>query len=248
MMKETGNTILVTGGSSGIGREYARRWHDAGNTVIVAARSQDGLKETAEGRENLHWLELDVADETTIDAFARILLDRFPELNVLVNNAGIMPFEDLTGERDLAEVEKVVAINLLGPIRLTNALIEHLKTRDNATIVNVSSGLAFVPLPKAPTYSATKAALHSYTLTLRKVLEGEVEVIEIVPPGVQTDLTPGQSTRDGYMPLDAFIDETMALLRQQPTPQEICVEQVKAFRDAEANGKTAELIDMLAQR
>ncbi len=247
-MKETGNTILITGGSSGIGREYARRWHDAGNTVIVAARSPDGLRETAEGRENLHWLELDVADEAQIGTFARTVVERFPELNVLVNNAGIMPFEDLSGERDLTDAEKVVAINLLGPIRLTDALIAHLKTREDAAIVNVSSGLAFVPLPKAPTYSATKAALHSYTMTLRKVLEGRVEVIEIVPPGVQTELTPGQSTRDGYMPLDDFIDESMALLRRQPTPQEICVEQVRAFRNAEAGGKTAELIDMLAQR
>ena len=247
-MKDTGNTILVTGGSSGIGREYAQRWHDAGNIVIVAARSEDGLRETAEGRENLHWLELDVADEASIDRFAETACERFAELNVLVNNAGIMPFEDISASRDLSDAEKVVAINLLGPIRLTNALIDHLKTKDDAAIVNVSSGLAFVPLPKAPTYSATKAALHSYTMTLRKVLEGEVEVIEIVPPGVQTDLTPGQASNDQYMPLDDFIDESFGLLQQTPMPREVCVEQVKAFRHAEENGKTAELIDMLAKR
>ncbi|MDG6078023.1 SDR family NAD(P)-dependent oxidoreductase [Erythrobacter litoralis] len=247
-MKNTGNTILVTGGSSGIGREYAKRWHDAGNTVIVAARSEDGLRETAEGRENLHWLELDVADEASIDQFAQTVRERFPDVNVLVNNAGIMPFENISGSRDLSDAEKVVAINLLGPIRLTNALIDHLKSKDDAAIVNVSSGLAFVPLPKAPTYSATKAALHSYTMTLRKVLEGKVEVIEIVPPGVQTDLTPGQANNDQYMPLDDFIDESFGLLQQTPTPREVCVEQVKAFRHAEENGKTAELIDMLADR
>ena len=247
-MKNTGNTILITGGSSGFGREYARRWHDAGNTVIVAARSEDGLRETAEGRDNLHYLTLDMADEAQITAFARTVLERFPDLNVLMNNAGIMPFEDLTGERDLSDAEKVVIVNLLGPIRLTDALIEHLKQADDAVVINVTSGLGFVPLPKAPTYSATKAALHSYTMSLRKKLEGEVEVIELIPPGVQTELTPGQSENDDYMPLDDFMDETMSLFAQEPTPREIRVDNVKPFRNAEANGKVDEFLDMLAQR
>lgn len=247
-MKNSGNTILITGGSSGFGREYARRWHDAGNTVIVVARSEDGLIETVEGRDNLHYLTVDVADKDDVVRMAAEAIERFPEINVVMNNAGIMPFEDLTGERDLADAEKVVAINFLGPIRITDAFIEHLKKADDAVLINVSSGLGFVPLPKAPTYSATKAALHSYTLTLRKKLDGMVEVIELVPPGVQTELTPGQSERDGYMPLDDFIDETMALFEQNPTPTEICVEQVKPFRNAAADGKVTEFIDMLAKR
>lgn len=247
-MKNTGNTILITGGSSGFGREYARAWHDAGNTVIVAARSEDELEETAEGRENLHAMPLDVADASAVDRFAKEVVERFPDLNVVMNNAGIMPYEDITGARDLSDAEKVIAINVLGPIRLTDALIDHLKAQDDAVLINVTSGLAYVPMPKAATYSATKAAIHSYTLSLRKLLEGQVEVIELVPPGVQTELTPGQSTREGYMPLDEFIEETLALFAQNPTPEEILVERVKGFRFAERDGTVKENLNMLAKR
>lgn len=247
-MKNTGNTILITGGSSGFGREYARAWHDAGNTVIVAARSEDELEETAEGRENLHAMPLDVADASAVDRFAKEVVERFPDLNVVMNNAGIMPYEDITGARDLSDAEKVIAINVLGPIRLTDALIDHLKAQDDAVLINVTSGLAYVPMPKAATYSATKAAIHSYTLSLRKLLEGQVEVIELVPPGVQTELTPGQSTREGYMPLDEFIEETLALFAQNPTPDEILVERVKGFRFAERDGTVKENLNMLAKR
>lgn len=247
-MKNTGNTILITGGSSGFGREYARAWHDAGNTVIVAARSADELEETAKGRENLHAMPLDVADAAAVEQFAKEIVERFPDLNVVMNNAGIMPYEDITGARDLSDAEKVIAINVLGPIRLTDALIDHLKGQDDAVLINVTSGLAYVPMPKAATYSATKAAIHSYTLSLRKLLEGQVEVIELVPPGVQTELTPGQSTREGYMPLDEFIEETLALFAQNPTPEEILVERVKGFRFAERDGTVKENLDMLAKR
>lgn len=247
-MKNTDNTILITGGSSGFGREYARAWHDAGNTVIVAARSEDELEETAEGRENLHAMPLDVADASAVDRFAKEVVARFPDLNIVMNNAGIMPYEDITGARDLSDAEKVIAINVLGPIRLTDALIDHLKAQDGAVLINVTSGLAYVPMPKAATYSATKAAIHSYTLSLRKLLKGQVEVIELVPPGVQTELTPGQSTRESYMPLDEFIEETLALFAQNPTPEEILVERVKGFRFAERDGTVKENLDMLAKR
>ena len=247
-MKNSGNTILITGGSSGFGREYARAWHDAGNTVIVAARSADELEETAKGRENLHAMPLDVADAAAVEQFAKEIVERFPDLNIVMNNAGIMPYEDITGARDLSDAEKVIAINVLGPIRLTDALIDHLKAQDDAVLINVTSGLAYVPMPKAATYSATKAAIHSYTLSLRKLMEGQGEVIELVPPGVQTELTPGQSTREGYMPLDEFIEETLALFAQNPTPEEILVERVKGFRFAERDGTVKENLDMLAKR
>ena len=128
---------------------------------------------------------------------------------------------------------------------MTDALIGHLKGRPGAAVVNVSSGLAFVPLPATPTYSATKAALHSYTASLRARLAGRVEVIEIIPPGVQTELTPGQSEAAGYMPLGAYADEVMALLEQRPTPSEICVEAVKLFRNAEAEGRFDAVLAML---
>jgi len=133
-----------------------------------------------------------------------------------------------------------VVTNLLGPIRLTDALIDHLKGRPDAAVINVSSGLASVPLVSAPTYSATKAAIHSYTLSLREALNGQVEVIELIPPAVRTDLTPGQSTREGYMPLKDYIDEVMSLFEGVPTPPEIAVERVKFLRNAEAEGRFAE--------
>src|SRR3546814_10002444 len=121
-------------------------------------------------------------------------------------------------------------------IRLTDALIDHLAAQKGGAIVHDTSGLAFVPLPKAPTYSATKAALHSYSVALRIQLEGQVEVIELAPPAVRTDLTPGQSTRENYMPLGDFDDEVMALVAQQPTPHEILVQNVLPLRHAEASG------------
>lgn len=181
-MKTTGNTILITGGGSGIGLALAQRWHDAGNVVIVTGRNSAKLDAAIEGRANMHAMPLDVTDADAIAAFAADVVQRFPDLNVLVNNAGVMMYEALDGERDLSDAEATVVTNLLGPIRLTDALIDHLVARGNGAIVNVTSGLAFVPLPKAPTYSATKAALHSYTQALRVQLAGRVDVIELAPP------------------------------------------------------------------
>ncbi len=188
-MKTTGNTILVTGGGSGIGLALAQRWHDAGNVVIVTGRNSAKLDAAIAGRANMHAAPLDVTDADAIAAFAADIVQRFPDLNVLVNNAGVMMYEALDGERDLSDAEATVVTNLLGPIRLTDALIDHLVARGDGAIVNVTSGLAFVPLPKAPTYSATKAALHSYTQALRVQLAGRVEVIELAPPAVRTELT-----------------------------------------------------------
>jgi uncharacterized oxidoreductase len=239
-MKLSGNTILITGGGSGIGRELAVRFHALGNRVIVAGRRRDALDETIADREGMFAAELDVGDPASIEAAARALVADYPDLNILINNAGIMASEDLGGSRDLAIAEATVTTNLLGPIRLTNALIDHLRTRPDAAIVNLTSGLASVPLVSAPTYSATKAAIHSYTLSLRQQLKGKVEVIELIPPGVQTDLTPGQSTREGYMPLEAYVDEVMSLFAIQPTPPEIAVERVKFLRNAEAEGRFAQ--------
>ncbi|ENY80664.1 SDR family oxidoreductase [Sphingopyxis sp. MC1] len=245
-MKTTGNTILITGGGSGIGLALAQRWHDAGNVVIVTGRNSAKLDAAIAGRANMHAMPLDVTDADAIAAFAADVVQRFPDLNVLVNNAGVMMYEALDGERDLSDAEATVVTNLLGPIRLTDALIDHLVARGDGAIVNVTSGLAFVPLPKAPTYSATKAALHSYTQALRVQLAGRVDVIELAPPAVRTELTPGQSTRDAYMPLDAFADEVMALFAETPTPAEILVRNVLPLRNAEAEGAVAERLAFLA--
>lgn len=233
-MQTNNNTILITGGGSGIGAALAHRFHDLGNTVIIAGRRLETLQGVIGDRPNIHALQLDIDSAESIATFAKTVIAAFPGLNVLVNNAGIMRMEALEGFRDLADAEATITTNLLGPIRLTNALVEHLSTQPKPAIVNVSSGLAFVPLTATPTYSATKAAIHSYTVSLREVLKGKIEVIELVPPAVQTELTPGQSTREGYLPLEEFIDEVMTLFHQQPTPPEILVQRVGFLRQAEA--------------
>ncbi|PZU10887.1 SDR family oxidoreductase [Sphingomonas sp.] len=244
-MKSSGNTILVTGGGSGIGRALAHRWHDQGNTVIIAGRRRQALEETIAGRANMAAVTLDVESPEAIDTFVADLVAAHPALNILVNNAGVMDREDLTTRRDLRVAEATIVTNLLGPIRLTNALVDHLAAQADSAIVNISSGLGFVPLKAAPTYSATKAAIHSYTISLREQLRGRIEVIEVAPPAVRTDLTPGQSTREGYMPLDDFADEVIALFRQAPTPAEILVKNVHFLRAAEAEGRFSEALGML---
>lgn len=234
-----GNCILVTGGGSGIGRELAREFHEAGSKVVVAGRRLDALREVTEAHPGISAMQLDIADAGAIGEFAARVAAEHPELNVLVNNAGVMRPEDKV---DAAVAEETVAINLLGPIRLTAALLPQLLSRPNAAIVNVSSALAFVPFAATPTYCATKAALHSWTVSLRRQLrDSHVEVIEIMPPAVQTELQPGQSKSPYAMPLDAYIAETMALLRQQPTPSEICgpnAEMMRSVVDAERFAQT----------
>jgi uncharacterized oxidoreductase len=246
-MKQTGNTILVTGGGSGIGQALAQRWHDAGNHVIVTGRRRQALDQAIAGRARMHAYVLDVTAPDAVASFARQVTQEHPRINVLVNNAGIYSAEKISAQRDLSDAEGMINTNVLGPIRMMNAFIDHLATQAEAAIINVSSGLAFVPYPAAPTYSATKAAMHAYTAAIRPLLEGKVEVIEIVPPQVQTELSPGQSNDPNSMPLDAFADEVMALLHAARTPAEVCVESVRYFREAEAKGQFHEALRMLAK-
>jgi uncharacterized oxidoreductase len=236
-MKTSGNTILITGGGSGIGAALAQRFHAQGNRVIVAGRRRDALDAVVAGRDGMFAMTLDVESAEGVEDFASRVIAEHPSLNVVINNAGIMRFEALDARRDLADAEATITTNLLGPIRLTNALIEHLTARGDAAIVNVTSGLAFVPLVDTPTYNATKAAIHSYTVSLREALKSKVEVIELAPPAVQTGLTPGQESRPGYQPLDEFIDQVMTLFGEQPTPAEILVGRVRFLRNAEAEGR-----------
>lgn len=247
-MKPSGNTILMTGGGSGIGEALAHRFHDRGDTVIIAGRRHVALEHAAAGRRRIHIMTLDVEDAEAVNAFAKRVVSDFPSLNVLFNNAGIMKFEDLTSRRDLADAAATLAINILGPIRLTNALVDHLASQRDAAIVMVSSGLAYVPLVAAPTYSASKAAIHSYAVSLRTRLAGRVEVIELVPPGVQTDLTPGQANRPGYMPLVKFADAVAEQFARQPTPREILVDEVQFLRQAEREGRFDETLKTLTER
>jgi len=245
-MKTTGNTILITGGGSGIGRELAQRFHDLGNVVIIAGRTAATLQEAIEGRANMHALTVDATDPASIAAFAQEALARFPRINILFNNAGIMRREDLNRAGDLSVAEQTFVTNVLGPIRMVDAFVEHLAAQADAAIVNTTSGLAFVPLVGTPSYSASKAALHSWTVSLRAQLAGTVEVIELAPPAVRTELTPGQSTKEGYMPLDDYAAEVMRLFAQGPTPTEILVEGVKPLRFAEREGRFDQMVEAIA--
>ena len=237
-MNLTGNTILITGGGSGIGRALAVELQKLGNQVIVAGRRKRALEETTAANPGMRSVQLDIESATAIRSFAAQVAADFPSLNVLINNAGIMRPEKLLAQQPgLADAEAIVTTNLLGPIRLTAALLPHFEKQPHATIVNVSSGLAFMPLALTPTYCATKAAIHSYTQSLRYQLRGtHIEVLELVPPYVATYMMSGASDPRA-MPLDKFIAEVMGILKTEPTPPEICVENVKGLRFAAESGK-----------
>ncbi|KHK66408.1 DltE [Pseudomonas fluorescens] len=245
-MNSTGNTILVTGGTSGIGLGLALKFHEAGNNVIIAGRRKALLDKIVAEHPGIDSVLLDVRDPQSILGASEALAISHPNLNVLINSAGIMHWEDLTDPDDLITAENIVTTNLLGTIRLAYTFIPQLTKQPSATIVNVSSALAFVPLPATPTYSATKAAVHSFTQSLRVQLEASsVEVIELAPPGVRTTLL-GQENDENAMPLDEFLEEIFELLEINPTPKELVVERAKPLRFAEANGSHDEILKMLA--
>src|SRR5437660_104438 len=189
-MKLTGRTIVMTGGSAGIGLAFALKFVELGNEVIVTGRRQEVLDEVKTKHLKLHTIQSDVADSAQIAALAARVKANFPKLDVLMNNAGIMLYKNLKApEADLGSLMAEVNINVGGVIGMTSAFIDIL-TANQGTVINVSSGLAFVPLPAAPIYCATKAAIHSYTQSLRFQLEETgVEVIELMPPAVKTEMT-----------------------------------------------------------
>lgn len=237
-MQMTGNTILITGGGSGIGRALAEALHQRGNKVIIAGRRADALAEVAAANPGMATATLDIADPASIAPFAEQLLADHPALNIVIHNAGIMQVEP---EIDGAIAQATIATNLIGPILLTEALLPHLKSTQNAVIATVTSGLAFVPLAATPTYSATKAALHSWTQSLRVQLVGtSIHVLEIAPPAVATDLMPGHADNPQSMPLAEYTAEVMALIEANPKAEEILVERVKFLRNAEREGRHAE--------
>jgi uncharacterized oxidoreductase len=236
-MQMTGNTILITGGGSGIGRALAEAFHARGNQVVIAGRRQATLNEVTKANEGMASVTLDIEDAEAIKAFAEEIKVDFPALNVVIHNAGIMRRESLqTGA--LEDAEAIVATNLLGPLRLNAALLPFLLKQPSGAILTVSSGLAFMPAAPTATYCATKAAIHSYTQSLRYQLKNSrVQVVELVPPYVQTELLgPHQAVDPQAMPLKDFIDETMSILTNSPEAEEVCVERVALFRYAEAKG------------
>ena len=192
-MKLENRTILITGGTSGIGFEMAKQLLGRGNTVVVTGRDREKLEVAERQLPGVHTFESDVSDPEAIAALHDRVLARFPALDTLVNNAGIMRNLNLNEERDLDDVTREIDTNLSGPVRMIQRFLPHLKTREGALIVNVSSGLAFVPFPISPVYSATKAAVHSFSLSLRVQLGGTgVTVVELAPPPVETKLFRGE--------------------------------------------------------
>jgi len=228
-MKLTGNTIFITGGGTGIGRGLAEALHKLGNKVIISGRRKEHLEATTKKNPGMDSVALDISDPENIAAVTSKLIADYPALNVLINNAGIMMPDRASGVIDDALLLNTVNTNLIGSIRMTSALIEHLKKKDNAVIVYTSSALAFVPMAPTAVYSATKAALHSYALSQRFLLRhSKVRVLEIAPPWVRTDLMNSREAEEA-MPLDQFIEETMKLLGTDA--DEIVVERARSFRD-----------------
>lgn len=228
-MNLTGNSIFITGGGSGIGRALAEAFHRLGNQVIISGRRAELLDRVTAANPGMASIVLDITDPASIDAAARRLVRDFPALNILVNNAGIMPFDDPSAVIDDDVARTLIDTNLLGPIRMTSALIEHLKAQPSATIIHNTSVLAYVPIATNAVYSATKAALHSYALSQRFMLrDTSVRVQEIAPPWVDTDLI-YKSGDPRAMPLDAFIEETMRGLATDA--EEVIVEAIRPLRD-----------------
>lgn len=246
-MNITGNTIFIPGATSGIGLALALALQAKGNVVIVGGRRTELLSRIAAEHAGIDTVTIDTADGASITAAATEVLARHPDLNVLVTMAGIMQIEDWhTPEGFLASAEATVTTNLLGPIRLIGAFITHLQSRPDATIVTVSSGLAFAPLRVTPSYNATKAAIHMLSESIRlQLADTNVRVIELVPPAVRTALMPGQETSDFAMPLEGYVAEAVSLFETQPEAHEIQVERVKFLRYGEARGDYDQVVATL---
>jgi uncharacterized oxidoreductase len=246
-MNISGNTIFIPGSTSGIGLAFALALQARGNTVIVGGRRADLLDEIAAEHPGIDTVLIDATDADSVQSAAWQVLDRHPDLNVLVPMAGIMRAEDWhKPEAFLASAEAVLTTNVLGPVRLIAAFIEHLQSRPDATIITVSSGLAFTPLGVTPSYNASKAAIHMLSESIRlQLADTTVKVVELVPPSVRTALMPGQEDNEVAMPLDEFIAEVMGLLKTQPDVKEIQVERVKFLRYGEARGDYDQVVAVL---
>jgi uncharacterized oxidoreductase len=237
-MNITGNTVFIPGSTSGIGLALALRLHAKGNTVIVGGRRTELLEHIAAEHPGIDTVQIDTADAASVRSAAEHVLARHPGLNVIITMAGIMKIEDWHHpDTFLESAESIITTNVLGAIRLIAAFIEHLQTQPDATIITVSSGLAFAPLKVTPSYNASKAAIHMLTESVRlQLADTTVKVKELEPPAVQTDLIPGQQESEWAVPLDEFADDVIHLLETEPDAHEIQVERVKFLRYGEARG------------
>jgi uncharacterized oxidoreductase len=243
-MKLKDNTIFITGGGSGIGRGLAEALHRLGNKVIIAGRRRKHLETVVAANPGMAALELDIADPDSIDRVAKRLITEHPDLNVLINNAGIMQPDQAAGKVDDALLLATINTNLIGPIHMTSSLIEHLKTKEGAVVAYTNSVLGFVPLAATAVYSSTKAALHSYALSQRFMLRDTgVRVLEIVPPWVRTELMNSQEAEQA-MPLNQFIAEAIKVLGTDAN--EIVIEAAKPMRNNAGPGEHAFVNDFNA--
>jgi uncharacterized oxidoreductase len=245
VMDTTNSTVFIPGATSGIGLALALRLQQAGSTVVIGGRRQ-ALLDSLAAEHGLGTVQVDVADADSIQRAASAVLAEHPELDTLVTMSGIMRNEDLRDPGHIDDALETIQTNLVGTIRLIDAFLPHLLTRPAATVMTVSSGLAFVPLTATPTYNATKAGVHSYTQALRQQLVGtSVSVLELAPPAVRTDLMGGQDF--GGMPLDAFIDEAMAIIEAGDS-HEVLVQNVQPLRWAERDGNHQQILEAMAGR
>jgi short-subunit dehydrogenase involved in D-alanine esterification of teichoic acids len=238
-MEIANRTVLVVGGTSGIGLGLARRFAAAGSAVVVGGRAPSRVTD-------LETVQIDVTDAESVARARNEVLAGHPDLDVVVTMSGVMLQEDLRDPAHFANAEASIAVNLLGTIRVVDAFTPHLVGRGSGTIVTVSSGIAFLPFPLMPTYGASKAGVHAYTESLRAQLAGAgLEVVELVPPAVATA---GQEKVNPHaLPLEEFLDEVVGLLSATPTPNEILVEGVQMHRWAERDGTYADLVERRSQ-
>jgi short-subunit dehydrogenase involved in D-alanine esterification of teichoic acids len=233
-MDITDRTVLVIGGTSGIGLGLARRFAAAGSTVVVGGRDTARVAD-------LETVRIDVTDADSVSRARDEVLAAHPGLDTVVTMSGVLLQEDLRDPAHFATAERTVAVNLLGTIRAVDAFTPHLLGRGGGDIVTVSSGIAFLPFPLMPSYGASKAGVHAYTESLRAQLAGTgVRVTELVPPAVAT--AGQEAVNPAALPLDAYLDEVLELLTQEPTPDEIVVQAAQRLRWAERDGTYAELL------
>jgi uncharacterized oxidoreductase len=238
-MDLTHRTVLIVGGTSGIGLGLARRFAGAGSTVVVGGRNPERV-------DGFETVRIDVTDPNSILRARGEVLAAHPDLDVVVTMSGVMFLENLRDPGHIAQAEASIAVNLLGTIRVIDAFTPHLIARGSGDIITVTSGIAFLPFPSMPSYGASKAGVHAYTESLRAQLAGTgVEVTELVPPAVAT--AGQEKVNPAALPLEGFLDEVVELLGATPTPPQILVEGVRMHRWAERDGTYAELVARRAQ-
>ncbi|GAA4267132.1 SDR family oxidoreductase [Frondihabitans peucedani] len=238
-MDISSRTVLIVGGTSGIGLGLARRFQDAGSTVVVGGRDTSRI-------EGIETVRIDVTDPASVLRARDEVLSRHPDLDVVVTMSGVMVLEDLRDPAHISQAESTIQVNLLGTIRVVDAFTRHLIDRGAGDLVTVTSGIGFLPFPLMPTYGASKAGVHAYTESLRAQLAGTgVQVTELIPPAVanagQEKLNPAA------LPLGDFLDEVVTLMTQDPTPSEIVVRAAERLRWAEKDGTYAELLEQRSQ-